>query len=148
MSPAGAEADLKRETIAGNNPFLLHVVVHAYFRESKPKFLSPNSYSTMAEITPTTSLVVETPETRVRRVMHHHTNSRTVPPCCGSVYLRLMWTWKNQRRRRTRRGRLKFIIAYRLEAHTAFGRDNIYYILYHGLREYSILIGCRVCINS
>ena len=27
-----------------------------YFRESKPKFLSPNSFSTMAEITPTTSL--------------------------------------------------------------------------------------------
>jgi hypothetical protein len=26
------------------------------FRESKPKFLSPNSFSTMAEITPTTSL--------------------------------------------------------------------------------------------
>ncbi|CAL8285213.1 unnamed protein product [Boreogadus saida] len=34
-----------------------------YFRESKPKFLSPNSISTMAEITPTTSLVVEIPET-------------------------------------------------------------------------------------
>ena len=29
------------------------------FRESKPKFLSPNSFSTMAEITPTTSLCVE-----------------------------------------------------------------------------------------
>ncbi|CAL8250955.1 unnamed protein product [Boreogadus saida] len=37
------------------------------FRESKPKFLSPNSFSTMAEITPSTSLVVE-----------HNTNSRTV----------------------------------------------------------------------
>ena len=32
------------------------------FRESKPKFLSPNSFSTMAEITPTTSLM-EIPET-------------------------------------------------------------------------------------
>ena len=29
-----------------------------YFKESKQKFLSPNSFSTMAEITPTTSLVV------------------------------------------------------------------------------------------
>ena len=33
------------------------------FRESKRRFLSPNSFSTMAEITPTTSLVVEIPET-------------------------------------------------------------------------------------
>ena len=49
-----------------------------YFRESKPKFLSPNSFSTMAEITPATCIVVEIPETRVRRVMRHHTNSRTV----------------------------------------------------------------------
>ena len=32
-------------------------------RESKPKFLSPNYFSTMAEITPTTSVVVELPET-------------------------------------------------------------------------------------
>ena len=28
-----------------------------YFRESKPKFLSPNSFSPMAEITPTTVLL-------------------------------------------------------------------------------------------
>jgi hypothetical protein len=34
-----------------------------YFRESKPKFLSPDSFSNMAEITPTTSLIVEIPET-------------------------------------------------------------------------------------
>ena len=34
-----------------------------YFRESKTKFLTPNSFSTMAEITPTMSLVVEIPET-------------------------------------------------------------------------------------
>ena len=33
------------------------------FRESNPKFLSPNSFLTMAEITPTTSLVEEAPET-------------------------------------------------------------------------------------
>ena len=33
-----------------NNPFLLHVAV-------------PKSFSTMAEITPTTSLIVEIPET-------------------------------------------------------------------------------------
>ena len=71
-------ARLRRETTAVNNPFLLHVVLHAYFRESKPKFLSPNSFSTMAEITPTKSFVVEIPETRVRRVMRHHTNSRMV----------------------------------------------------------------------
>ena len=49
-----------------------------FLRESKPKFLPPNSFSTLAEITPNTSLVVEIPETRVRRVMRHHTNSRTV----------------------------------------------------------------------
>ena len=28
---------------------------YMYFRQSKPKFLSPNSFSTMAVITPTTS---------------------------------------------------------------------------------------------
>ena len=48
-------AGLRRETIACNK--------FMYFRESKPKFLSPDSFSTMAEITPTTSLVVEIPET-------------------------------------------------------------------------------------
>ena len=49
-----------------------------YFRESKPKFLSPNSFSTMAEITPT-SLVVEIPETSKNRcVMRQNTNTRTV----------------------------------------------------------------------
>ncbi|CAL8350192.1 unnamed protein product [Arctogadus glacialis] len=37
------------------------------FRESKPKFLSPNSFSTMADITPTTSLVVEVPGVRKRQ---------------------------------------------------------------------------------
>ena len=36
-----------------------------FLRESKPKFLPPNSFSTLAEITPNTSLVVEIPETRV-----------------------------------------------------------------------------------
>ena len=52
------------ETIAVNNPLLLHVAVHVgYFRESKPKFLSPKSFSTMAEITPTTIFFVEKPET-------------------------------------------------------------------------------------
>ena len=59
-SGGGPSAGLKWETFAANNPFLLHVVVHD-FRESKPKFLSPNSFSTMAEITPTTGLVVEIP---------------------------------------------------------------------------------------
>jgi hypothetical protein len=33
-----------------------------YFKEAKPKFLFPNSFSTMAEIIPTTSLIVEIPE--------------------------------------------------------------------------------------
>ena len=65
-------------------------------RESKPKFLSPNYFSTMAEITPTTSVVVELPETSenptksfhqmgalrkpylMLRVTRHNTNSRTV----------------------------------------------------------------------
>ena len=52
------------ETIAVNNPLLLHAAVHVgYFRESKPKFLSPKSFSTMAEITPTTIFFVEKPET-------------------------------------------------------------------------------------
>ena len=39
----------------------------------------PNSFSTMAEITPTTSLVVELPSRQgTQRVMCHNTNSRTV----------------------------------------------------------------------
>ena len=33
------------------------------------------------------------------------------PPCRGSVYFRLIWMWKNQRRRRTQRGCLRFIIS-------------------------------------
>jgi hypothetical protein len=37
------------------------------FRESEPKFLSPNSFSTMAEITPSTSLVVEVGYQRLQR---------------------------------------------------------------------------------
>ena len=48
-----------------------------YFRESKPKFLSPISFSTMAEITPTTSLVVERRQ-RTRHVRCHNINSRKV----------------------------------------------------------------------
>ena len=60
----GGALGLRRETIAVNNPLLLHVAVHVgYFRESKPKFLSPKSFSTMAEITPTTIFFVEKPET-------------------------------------------------------------------------------------
>jgi hypothetical protein len=39
----------------------------------------------------------------------------------------LMWKWKNQRRLRTRRNRLWSL--YRLEAHTYFGRDNMYYMI-------------------
>ena len=66
--PRQWEAVLKRETF----------VAKGVLRESKPKLLYPNSFSTMAEITPTTSLVVEIPETRVQRVMRHNTNSRTV----------------------------------------------------------------------
>ena len=42
----------------------------------------------------------------------------------GSVYFTLMRTLKNQERRRTQRGRLRFIIS----AHTSFGGYNIYYI--------------------
>ena len=50
------------ETIAVNNP-LLHVAVHeGDFRESKPKFLSPKSFSAMDETTPTTIFFVEIPE--------------------------------------------------------------------------------------
>ena len=75
--PQQREAGLKREIFAVNNFSSMSWLM--FLRESKPKFLSPNSFSTMAEITPTTSLVVEIPETRVLRVMRHHTNnSRTV----------------------------------------------------------------------
>ena len=69
---------LKRETFAANNPFLLHVVVHVLEGVKVKVPFPPNSFSTMAEITPTTILVVEIPETRVPRVMRHNTKSRTV----------------------------------------------------------------------
>ena len=46
-------------------------------RESKPKFLTPNSVSIMAEITPT-SLVMEIPETSENPTYYANTNSRTV----------------------------------------------------------------------
>ena len=49
--------------IAGNNPFLLHDVVQSGFQGVKAKFPFPQSFSTMAEITPTESLVGEVPET-------------------------------------------------------------------------------------
>ena len=62
-------AGLQWETIAANNPFLLHVVVHVLQGVKAKVPFPPNSFSTMAEITPTTSLVVEIPETRVRRVV-------------------------------------------------------------------------------
>ena len=43
---------------------------------------------------------------------NHRQQSRETlsPPCGGSVYYGLMWKWKNPRRRRTRRSRLRFII--------------------------------------
>ena len=47
---------LKRETIAGNNPFVLHVMVHV-LQGVKAKVPFPQF------LTPTTSLVVEIPET-------------------------------------------------------------------------------------
>ena len=46
---------LRRETITGNNPFLLHDAVHV--------LQGVNSFSNMAYITPTTSLVWKIPET-------------------------------------------------------------------------------------
>ena len=52
------------EKIPGNNPFLLHVTVQSGLQGVKAKVpFPPNSFWTMAEITPTTSLIVETPET-------------------------------------------------------------------------------------
>ncbi|CAL8389102.1 unnamed protein product, partial [Boreogadus saida] len=42
---------------------LLQLMKKLHCWESKPKFLSPNSFSTIAEITLTTSLIVEIPET-------------------------------------------------------------------------------------
>ena len=59
------------------NPFLLNVMVHV-LQGVKAKVPFPNSFWTRPEITPTMSLVVETPETRVGRVMRQNTNSRTV----------------------------------------------------------------------
>ena len=55
-------AGLQRETITGNNPFS-SMWWFIYFRETKPKLFFPNSFSTMAETTPTASLVVVIPET-------------------------------------------------------------------------------------
>ena len=98
------EAGLKRETIAGNNPFLLHVVVHV-LQGVMPKFLSPNSFSTMAEITPTTSLVVEIPETRVRLVMRQNTNIRTVIQItkkCTTLVVQCVYTHTHAHMLRTR----------------------------------------------
>ena len=40
-------------TPGGALAFLLHVAVQSGLQVVKPKFLSPNSFSTMAEITPT-----------------------------------------------------------------------------------------------
>ena len=55
-------AGLWRETSRATIPFS-SLSPFMYFRESKPKCLPPNSFSTIAEISPTTSLVVEIPET-------------------------------------------------------------------------------------
>ena len=61
---------------------------------------------------------------RRRRCLSAARQRSLSPPCRGSVYFTLMWTWKNQERRRTQRGRLRFIIS----DHTSFGGYNIYYI--------------------
>ena len=61
--PRQRAVGLRRETIAGHKPFLFHVVVHVLQVDSKPKFIFPNSFTAMAEITPTSNLVVEIPET-------------------------------------------------------------------------------------
>ena len=58
------EPGLKRETISGNSAFLPHVLVHV-LQGVKAKVPFLQYVLTMAEITPTTSLVVEIPETRV-----------------------------------------------------------------------------------
>ena len=57
-------AGLRRETTI---PFSSMSWFNLNFRESKPKCFSPNSFSTMAEISPTMSLVVEVGYQRCQR---------------------------------------------------------------------------------
>ena len=60
--PRHRAAGLRQERTTGNNPFLLHVAVHV-LQGDKGKVPFPQFLLTMAELTPTTSLVVEIPET-------------------------------------------------------------------------------------
>ena len=41
--------------------------------------------------------------------VNNHRQQSLSPPCRDSVYFRLMWKWRNQRRRRTQRSCLRFI---------------------------------------
>jgi hypothetical protein len=60
-----------------------------YFRESKPKFLSPNSISTMAEITPNYSLVVGLLGTsKNQRFMRHNIKAERLSKLQSAV-----WRW-------------------------------------------------------
>ena len=43
--------------------------------------------------------------------VNNHGQKSLSPPCRSSVHVRLMWKWKNQRRLKTRRSRLRFIIS-------------------------------------
>ena len=71
----GSGGRLSRATI----PFTSMSLFNLNLSESKPKFLSSNSFSTMAEITPTTILVKEVPG--VCKLQQ----SLSPPPCCHSV---------------------------------------------------------------
>ena len=55
-APPVAGELLRRSLHTAKIPFSSMSRFNLDFRESKPKFLSPNSFSTIAEITPTTSL--------------------------------------------------------------------------------------------
>ena len=55
-SPAGVKLLRLQSLHTATIPISSMSRLNLYFRESKPKFLSPNSFSSMAEITPTTSL--------------------------------------------------------------------------------------------
>ena len=67
-----------------DNPFSSMSRFYLDFSESKPKFLFPNSFSTIAEKTPTTSLVVEVVykrRQRTRRSLVFSPNGRFTQAC-------------------------------------------------------------------
>ena len=88
----------------------------------------------------------------------NHGKQSLSPPCGGSVYYGgLMWKWKNQRRPRTRRSHLRFIIWYGDHRHRALhGYCNVQSLVAMGLGQQrwtvtqettrSLLCGHRVSV--